>query len=74
MEEKDIKLVWKDLTTKLIIGAVIFICSLLFNLYGSKKTNPQVLSMFGEIAGLVFIIIPGFKMLQFRKFLKNKDK
>lgn len=74
MEEKEIKLIWKNLLTPFIIGLVIFIFGILYNEFGSKKTWPQTLSIFAIFVGLVLIIILGYKMFQFSKYLKNQKK
>ena len=71
MTEENIKKSWRNLLTPFIIGLVVLIASILFHRLGSKRATPQTISLFGCVFGIVFMVIPGIKMIQFRKYLKS---
>lgn len=74
MTKKEIRKTWYNLLTPFIIGLLVFIVSLVFNQFGSKRPTPQTLSLFGCVFGLVFMIFPGRKMLKFRRYLKSNNE
>ena len=74
MTEENIKKSWKNLLIPFCIGIIIFLVSLYFNRFGSKRPTPQTISLFGCVLGLIFIIFPGIKMIKFKQFLKQINK
>ena len=74
MTEEHIKKSWRNLLIPFCIGVIIFLVSLYFNQYGSKRPTPQTISLFGCVLGLIFIIFPGIKMIKFRRYLKQEHK
>ena len=71
MTEENIRKSWRNLLTPFIIGVIVLIISILFHQLGSKKAIPQTISFFGCVFGIVFIVSPGYKMIKFKKHLKN---
>lgn len=74
MNNKQINQSWKNLLIPFIIGLIVFIVSLLFHRFGSKRSTPQTISLFGCVFGLVFIIIPLIRMIKFKKYLNNRNQ
>lgn len=74
MTEDNIKKSWRNLLIPFCIGLVIFLVSIYFNRFGSKRPTPQTISLFGCILGLIFIIFPGIRMIKFKTFLKQNNK
>ena len=71
MTEENIKKSWRNLLTAFIIGVIALTVSILFTIYGSKKAVPQVISFYGCIFGLVYIVSPGIKIIKLKRYLKS---
>lgn len=74
MTEQKINKTWRQLVIPFIIGIALIISGILWHTYGSKKPNPQTLSLFVCVAGVILCLATGVKMIKFKKYLSDLYK
>jgi hypothetical protein len=74
MHQKEIQSTWKKLIIPFAIGIIILTIAILFHRLGSKRPGPQAFWALAGILGAVFVVIPGLKMIKFRKYLRSLDE
>ncbi len=73
MEEEIKKKIWFKLFAQFKIGFLIFIVSLIVCIFESSVSDFPVISLFGFIYGLIFMIFPCIGMVKFKKYLDDSE-
>ncbi len=71
MTEKEIKTTRKNLITPIVVYIILFLVAVSFNIFGSKTSILENVSIFASVYSLTFIIFYGIKLYNFNKFIKN---
>ena len=71
MQEEEIKKTWRQLLIPFFIGLFILVTAILFHRFGSKRPLPQTIALFASVLGFIFTLIPGIKIMKFKKYLNN---